>query len=321
MIRGNDMATGDGYVFLGNDGLYGSTVSNSSYAYQTSAINPAYFDSAATTACVDHWKTWTRIYRDELTASTNVVWRTWVDGGTQRFERRIRFSDELLAQQPPSYLEQQTNQMIAADRQRLQTDPVYQQQEAMAQQLIQQQQAAMQQQFNMAFDMAGNLIGEVAYLRGGQEAPHNVWEQQLRNYGLDEAAVLPADLSDGYKKIQENRKQAEKKAQKLLGELIGDRELAVYDETKRLFVKGKHYDYIVPAEGFVKAISKDKVIDLCIHLQDKDKMPHTDNVIALKMMIEADEGKVLKMANKHREISRKSWDWEQSGLKAACMGA
>lgn len=251
-----------------------------------------YWDTSSTSATsATNWKEWTRVYRDEMMSKTNVVWKMWVDGTTTYCERRFQFDDYYLAQQPNiAYIEQWTQDRIDVDRQR-----------------IQQQQFVPQQDRRFSTGSEIEVMQQMAD-RQALEFERRIHLEHLQPFDLCE--------SEDYKKIQENKKKAEEKAKKLLGSLIGDSELAVYDETKRLFVRGTKYDYIVPADGFIKAIGKDKVIDLCVHLKDKDKMPATDNVIAMKLMLENDEEKVLKMANRHGEHSRSTI----VGLKVACAG-
>jgi hypothetical protein len=286
------------------------------------------------------------MYRDELNMRTNVVWRSWVDGSTNAaYERRIQINDSIFryARYPDvaqQQLEAQTQQLIERDRIRLR--------QGIDTDLQRQQQfIAIDWQREVEGRME-SLLGEPAYATRASDHAQDAdrfmpayeiemmqrradaqsrdvleleratlhFQQQMRAHGLIEPDELPSDLSDNYKKVQENRKQAEVKAKKLLGSLIGEDELAVYDETKRLFVRGEKYDYIVPADGFIKQIRKDKVIDLCVHLKDRERMPATDNVIALKLMLEHEEEKVLDMANKHGEHHRSTI----VGLKVACAG-
>lgn len=94
-----------------------------------------------------------------------------------------------------------------------------------------------------------------------------------------------------------NREAAEIKAKELLLDLIGEDQLRIYNETGRLFVRGRKNDYIVQKHGYVKKLEKDKVVDLCIHLDNKTKYPETDNVIALKLLIEGNEEKFTKTAH------------------------
>lgn len=242
------------------------------------------------------WNEWVKVSQELDRDRTLYTWRIWNQGSAATLENRYSVSNWVVQGAERGVVENEVMQRIAADRQRF---------------ILHQQEEMLRQQME-------RTIGEMAYTLGGQAAQNEYYRQQLRQHGLIETNEFPVDpvMSTEYQKIQENRKKAEQKAQKLLGELIGEDELAVYEETKRLFVKGKKCDYIVPADGFVKAITKDKVIDLCIHLKEKDKMPHTDNVIALKMMIEADEDKVWNMANKHGEYCVSS----VLGLKVACAG-
>ena len=101
------------------------------------------------------------------------------------------------------------------------------------------------------------------------------------------------------KKLEEEKIAAEEKAKELLLELIGEEELKVYEETGRLFVKGRRFDYIVNKDGFVQKIEKGKITDLCVHLQNRYKYPNTDNVVGMKLAIEGDEEKFLDIANHH----------------------
>jgi hypothetical protein len=118
--------------------------------------------------------------------------------------------------------------------------------------------------------------------------------------------------SEEIKKIREQKEAAEAKAKELLLDIIGKDELAVYEETGRVFVRGRKHDYIVQRTGFVQQIQQGKIQDLCAHI-NKTKYPLTDNVVAMKMLIESDEEQFLKIANKH---SSRSYD---ELPKAACM--
>jgi len=111
-----------------------------------------------------------------------------------------------------------------------------------------------------------------------------------------------------------NRDAAEIKAKELLLDLIGEDQLKIYNETGRLFVRGRKNDYIIHKHGCVKKLEKDKVVDLCIHLNNKTKYPETDNVIALKLLIEGNEEKFTKTA--HHVYSGPVYD---ELPKCACM--
>jgi hypothetical protein len=106
------------------------------------------------------------------------------------------------------------------------------------------------------------------------------------------------------KKREEDKKVAEEKALQLLLDLIGEDQLKIYKETGRLFVKGNKYDYIVQKSGFIKRVEKDKITDLCVHLDNRYKYPDTDNVVALKLALETDEDVILNKANNHGSSKR-----------------
>jgi len=91
------------------------------------------------------------------------------------------------------------------------------------------------------------------------------------------------------------KKNAEATAKELLMELIGEEQAKIYEETGRLFVKGKKFDYIIRKGERTLKIEKDKVVDLCVHIPTS--YPLTDNVIGLKLAIENDEDNILRMAN------------------------
>ncbi len=149
-----------------------------------------------------------------------------------------------------------------------------------------------------------------------------VWVQWVGELTIEESREEPDryDIShrevenNNYEKRQKEREVAEDVAKELLLDLIGDEELKVYEETGRLFVKGKKFDYIVQKDSFVQKIEKDKVTDLCVHLENKYKFPDTDNVVAMKLLLETDEDKVLELANSHGSDDRP----EELPL-AACM--
>ena len=115
----------------------------------------------------------------------------------------------------------------------------------------------------------------------------------------ERAERLRKEAEERAKQLAKNKakQKAEEKAVKLLESLIGD-EIEVYKKTGRIFVKGKKGTYIVRKGRFVQKIEDDKIIDLCVHIKNSYKCPKTDNVIALKMLLENDEDHVLKLANR-----------------------
>jgi len=114
--------------------------------------------------------------------------------------------------------------------------------------------------------------------------------------------------------VEDRREKAELKAKNLLLDLIGKEQLKIYSETGRLFVKGKKFDYIIPKIGFIKRLEKDKIVDLCVSLGNKYSFPETDNVIAMKLLIEDEEDKMLDLANEQGSRPR-----PQKLQLAACM--
>lgn len=138
----------------------------------------------------------------------------------------------------------------------------------------------------------GHLTFRDFYFRGSGEFEIN--ESTWRQGRYEE--------SEEQKKAREFRESlrnaAEIKAKDLLKDFIGKKELEVYNETGRLYVKGKKNEYIVRKDRTVQLIEKDKIVDLCIHLKNRANFPATDNVVALKFMIEHEEDKVLKLANR-----------------------
>lgn len=221
----------------------------------------------------------------------------------------------------------------AVQRERLRTDPSYmflEEPQEMDMNVINEMQGQLRarerelrQQMNESIErMAG--IGE--YQMGidrTAEERQQVARQQYIAWQRVQADAQRNDVeqeSNAYAKMVERRKKAEERAQELLGQLIGGNELEVYKRTGKLFVKGNHGDYILQKDGFIKHLKGGRVLDICCHLKDKDKMPATDNVIAMKMRLENDEKTVLEMANTHRDQSREEYVQEEGGMpEVACM--
>ena len=102
----------------------------------------------------------------------------------------------------------------------------------------------------------------------------------------------------------ERKEAAEDVAQVLLGEIIGEEQLAVYKETGRLLVRGSKHDYLVWKTGKVQRVEKNKIVDLCVYTKERIIMPATDNVIGLAMHIKADEKEFNKIANASRPVAK-----------------
>lgn len=147
-----------------------------------------------------------------------------------------------------------------------------------------------------------------------QDSEWSIWATddgvQIRSHSQEEAQEINhreeaarREANERYEKLQESKKRAEDRAKELLLDLIGEEELKVYERTGRVMVKGRKHDYIVSRDGsFVKRIEKDKIVDLCIHLAKS--CPETDNVIALKLLAEADEEALNEIANNHGSRDR-----------------
>jgi hypothetical protein len=118
-------------------------------------------------------------------------------------------------------------------------------------------------------------------------------------------------LADKEKETKEARIQAELTAQELLKNLISEKEMEIYLKVGRLLVKGKTHDYILTKgyQASVLKIEKNKIIDLdsyrekingidyCVHPVDQHKIPDTDKIISMKMALESEEDRIMKIAN------------------------
>lgn len=111
-----------------------------------------------------------------------------------------------------------------------------------------------------------------------------------------------------YEKIRKSVEEREKKlaaaenvAKALLAELIGQDHVKKYEQTGKLMLQGQTGVFILDKAGghrFIKEKDKKKTItNLCIHLKDGQIYPPTDNIIALKTLLEADEKQFLLTAN------------------------
>jgi hypothetical protein len=127
----------------------------------------------------------------------------------------------------------------------------------------------------------------------------NDWVEDTEVTPYEQVAPVEQDQSDDFwEKKQKERKEAENKAVELLEVLIGKEQTKIYQETGRVFLKGKKFDYhIVKGSGFnIRKIEKNRVVDLCAHIS-KSIYPDTDNVVALLLALQDDEEGVLKLAN------------------------
>jgi hypothetical protein len=146
----------------------------------------------------------------------------------------------------------------------------------------------------------------------------DIKRQERANRHYESPRRFAGGLTD-QEKIDLRAEKSENRAKELLLDLIGEDELKVYQETGRLFVKGKKFDYIIRRDkmmGGLERIEKNRITDLCVHLKENFKCPKTDNVIALKLAIESDEDKILELANSYSSHNR-----PDKLPKAACMSA
>lgn len=127
------------------------------------------------------------------------------------------------------------------------------------------------------------------------------YQQQRAQYESPEAVAererLAQERLDKAAKETERKEAAEEVAQILLGELIGEEQLEIYQETGRIFVNGKRDSYLLTKSGGVQRVERGKIVDLCVHVQEKILLPPADNVIGLAMHIKADEKDFNKVAN------------------------
>jgi len=103
-----------------------------------------------------------------------------------------------------------------------------------------------------------------------------------------------------FAEAQRKKAEAEVTAQELLEQLLTPEEFALYREHGRVLVKGKSADYLLSkTTGHIRRIEKGKVEDLCLHIRDKTEYAPSDNVIGMKLYIEA----------KEREFNQRAKNW------------
>ena len=133
-----------------------------------------------------------------------------------------------------------------------------------------------------------------------EEAEREEREERERAEEAEFHRQLAAQREERRRQLAANleaKRQAEQKAEWLLETLIGP-QIDVYRKTGRVFVKGNNgTSYIVRKGMSLQKIEPDKIVDLCVLLNPKYKCPQTDNVIALKTLLENDEDHVLNLAN------------------------
>jgi len=101
------------------------------------------------------------------------------------------------------------------------------------------------------------------------------------------------------------RQQAEVTAQELLEQLLTPEEFRLYQEHGKVLVRGNDADYLLSkSTGHIRRIKKDEIEDLCLHIQDKGEYVPSDNVISMKLYIEA----------KEKEFNEQARNWGRKQL-------
>ena len=140
---------------------------------------------------------------------------------------------------------------------------------------------------------------------GVQVRRHNQNEiQEIRRLDAEESRAAQERSYREQEEAKKKKEEAEQKAKEMLLDLIGEEELRIYEDTGRILVHGREYDYLLERKGRVQRLEKDKLIDLCIHINNRWKYPETDNVVSLKLLAEADEKKFNELANVKRTYDR-----------------
>jgi len=104
--------------------------------------------------------------------------------------------------------------------------------------------------------------------------------------------------------LREEKEKAERTARSMLLDIIGEDQYKIYEETGNLLVKGRRNDYLISNRGNVKRVTKDKIIDLCVHLQERYKYPETDNIITLAMNFKHNEWRTDRAANDYHSVPK-----------------
>jgi len=153
-------------------------------------------------------------------------------------------------------------------------------------------------------------IVNISYESAGTDGVYQGWVEEEAKTEEEKAQVRQRDRRIERERLAQQRsserlavkvkmkhERAEVKAKELLKDLIGEDEMRVYEETGRVMVHGREYDYILQREGYVKRIGKGKITDLCVHLANRTKYPAEDNIVALKLLAESGEKELNEMAN------------------------
>jgi len=153
--------------------------------------------------------------------------------------------------------------------------------------------------------------GYVSYQAGGDvtleaaPAPPETDEQrearlERERQRAEEDRLRAEQAHREFAEAQRKKAAAEVTAQELLEQLLTPEEFALYREHGRVLVKGRDADYLLTkGTGHIRRIQKGKVEDLCLHIRDKTEYAPSDNVIGMKLYIEA----------KEREFNQRAKNW------------
>jgi len=109
-----------------------------------------------------------------------------------------------------------------------------------------------------------------------------------------------------YERMEKERQKAEERAVDCLLDVLGQEQTEIYKRTGNLLVKGERFDWLFDKEGKVYRCEKDKVVQLCLHSEEKHKQPVTDNVITLALHAKFAE-KEMDKGHFIREVKRKDF--------------
>jgi len=116
------------------------------------------------------------------------------------------------------------------------------------------------------------------------------------------------------KQLESEKASADLRAIRLLQNLITDEEFTIYEKTGRLLVRGRQFDYLINRDsGQIARVEKDKVVDLCMHLENYHDYSKHDNVVAMKLYLEGREEQFNREANRCGE--RQPSEMEQDLLR------
>lgn len=142
------------------------------------------------------------------------------------------------------------------------------------------------------------------YVETPAQTPAQTPEQVEENRRQEQA--LAEERLAKYREIEAKRAKAEEKAIECLLDLLGPEQAETYKRTGNLLVKGVEFDWLLTKEGRVYRCEKDKVVQLCLHSEEKHRQPDTDNVITLALHAKFAE-KEMARGNFQHSFEKKSF--------------